>query len=92
MKSIRPDLANDGEGTKSTNIQFAYKTRGVYVATQQPHFLAHHQIWSRTATLIGRAFYGLPGFFEFSLLNILSLPELVDIGVGCRGLGIRGWG
>ena len=64
----------------------------MYVATQQPHFLAHHQIWGRTATLIGRAFHGLLGFFEFPLQNILSLPELVDIGVGCRGSGIRGRG
>ena len=64
----------------------------MYVATQEPHFQAHHEIWGRTATLIGRAFHGLPGFFELPLQYILSLLELVDIGVGCTGWGIRGRG
>ena len=48
-----PNLLQDLKRTSSPNIKLGRGTRRGHVATQQPDFLAHHQIWGRTASLIG---------------------------------------
>ena len=47
------NLANDGEGSKSADVQFGCGSRCADVAPQQPYFLADDKGWGWSATPIG---------------------------------------
>ena len=53
MECGRTNLANDGEGTKSADIQFGRRTGGGDVTAEEPYFLSWKEIWGLPTAPIG---------------------------------------
>ena len=54
--------------------------------------LAGDQVWSRSATPIGRNFHCFPSLEEFDLQNLLGFAKPLHVRIGGRGARTWGWG